>query len=76
LNFLDQLDTNIREAMRFAGVPVIFCEHIPPGEVWREPMLSRPGAPVFICRSREDLLAAIDREFWRAMGIEDPRICP
>ena len=60
--------------MRVAGVPVMFCEYLEPGVILREPVFSKPGFPVFICRSREDLMAAIDREFWRQMGIEDPRL--
>jgi hypothetical protein len=71
---LSELDEQFRESMRVAGVPVIFCKHVPAGEVWREPFLSKPNRPVFMCRSAEDLLAAIDGEFWRAMGIEDPRL--
>lgn len=57
----------------FTGIRVIFCKYMAPGVVLPEPLYSRPGAPVFICRSKEDLIAAIDRHFWRELGIEDPR---
>lgn len=62
------------EAMRATGLRVIFCKHMKAETVWREPTLSKPGAPVFVCRSPEDLQRCIDREFWRQMGIEDPRL--
>lgn len=62
------------DALRCAGVPVIFSECMEPNTVLPEPMLSRPGFRVFICRSKEDLLRCIDKEFWKQLGIADPRI--
>ena len=62
------------QADRLRGIPVIFRSHMKPGVVSIDPLFARPGAPVFICRSAADLLAAIDREFWREMGIADPRL--
>lgn len=56
-----------------SGLRVIFSPYMEPGIVLKEPTFSRVGKPVFICRSKEDLLSAIDREFWRELGIEDPR---